>query len=313
MRTRLTVFIITSTYNQLEDTKRLLSCIERQSYPDIKIYLVDDGSTDGTDQYLRMRYPEIIVLKGDGNLWWTGAIYWGVTEILKIAKKNDFILTINNDCTFGDDYIKTIVETSQRHQRAIVGSLVLDNKDKSRIIDAGVKIDWSRGRLVPLGPKRLKELPKKAEVQEEIDTLPTKGTLYPLEVFQKIGNFDKSHLPHYISDYEFACRAKRAGFLLIINYRARLYNDIARTGLGEILPQQFSLRELFDLFFARRSRINMIDHWWFITLCCPTKYKHRNYCLLVLKFFYFFSYVFPFVVFRRFYLFIKNHILEKTF
>ncbi len=277
------VFIICGVHNDLSSTKKFLTSLSRQSYPFIQTIIIDDGSSDGSSNYIKKKYPQVKILQGDGNLWWTGSIYWGVKESLKYAKVEDFILTINNDCTFDKNFVDMLVRTSIEHNRAIVGSLILGNKSTSKIYDAGIQIDWSKGRLIPLGPTSINDLPNDKNVQDQIDTISTKGTIYPIEVFHKIGNFDKKHLPHYISDYEFACRAKAHGFKLILSYKARIYNDVQRTGFGDFNSNQFIIKKLNNLFFSRKSKINIIDHFWFITLCCPRQYKLQNYLLLIGK------------------------------
>ncbi len=291
--TKPTVFIICGVYNQLKSTKKLLDCINKQTYKNVQTIIIDDGSSDGTINYISEYYPNTILLKGDGNLWWTGSLFWGVEEVLKVAKPDDFILTINNDCEVEEDFISILTKTSIDNDKSIVGSLAVDIKNKNRIWDAGVQIDWQKGKLIPLGPEYLKDLPKDKVFQGQIDTLTTKGTLYPIEVFRKIGNFDKIHLPHYASDYEFACRAKKSGFKLLLSYISRVYNDTGRTGIGEKIPRHISLKEYFNLLFSHRSRINIIDNWWFITLCCPMRYKIINYCFLILKSLALFLLVFP--------------------
>ncbi len=277
------VYIICGVHNNLAYTKRLMLCITVQKYPNIKTIIIDDGSDDGTVEYLSGNYPEAVILKGNGNLWWTGSLYWGVREILKTAQKNDFILTVNNDCTFGSDYVQILVKTASRHDQAIVGSLVISELNKLEIIDAGVKIDWAKGKLIALGPRIITQLTKNKTFQDNIDTLSTKGTLYPVEVFGKIGNFDKLHLPHYASDYEFACRAKKSGFKLLIDYTARIYNNPEHTGLGMMVPDKMNLKELFNLLFNRKSRLSIVDKYWFIKLSCPLKYRILNYLILIFK------------------------------
>lgn len=278
-----TVFIVCGVFNHLEDTKRFLKCIRKQSYLNIKTFIVDDGSTDGTTKYIRNNYPEINILKGNGNLWWTGAMYIGVEEVLKIAKNNDFILTINNDCIFDKDYIQTLLDSGIKLNKTIVGSLVVDSNDCQTIYDAGVKIDWKKGKFISLPPKKIKEINSSKLYQDDIDTLSTNGTLYPIEVFKKVGNFDKKHFPHYLSDYEFACRAKKNGFKLILNYQAIVYNDTVRTGLWKNEKEKVSLKETWDLLFSRRSKVNMIDNFKFIKYCCPKEYKFKNYIFLLRK------------------------------
>ncbi|TAL74462.1 MAG: glycosyltransferase family 2 protein [Bacteroidetes bacterium] len=291
------VYLLSGVHNFLEHTKRFILCVKKQGYPHLKVVLVNDGSTDGTEEYITEEYPEIFLLKGNGTLWWTGSLFYGIEEILRHATKDDFILTINNDCEFRNDYVETLVKTSLEHNRAIVGSLIVDRRDKLTVIDAGLQLNWAKGKIVPHERGKLTKQMSYKSIQTEIDTLTTKGTIYPIEVFQSIGNFDRIHLPHYISDYEFACRAKRKGFQLLLSYNAVLYNDIERTGFGDI-PANISLNKLFNLLFSRKSKINIIDHFWFITLSCPLKYKPINYLRIFLKGLFIVSFAFPFLKLR---------------
>lgn len=277
------VHIICGVFNNLKYTKKFLNCIEKQSYPNINTLIIDDGSTDGTYEYIKKNYSDVAVLKGDGNLWWTGAIYWGVEEVLKIANQNDLILTINNDCTFDTDYIATLVKASLTQSKAIVGSLVIDQRDKITISDAGTKIDWEKGKFIKLEPKYINDLPKGRYFQTNINTLSTRGTLYPIEVFRTIGNFDKKNFPHYLSDYEFACRANKAGYKLLVSYRAKVFNDMKRTGIGKDISYQIGPKEASLLLFSRRSGINIIDNYRFIMICYPLRYRLKNLFFLCKK------------------------------
>lgn len=283
MQNKPTVFVVCGVFNHLEYTKRLLKCLEEQTYSNIRIFIVDDGSTDGTAEYIHQKYPKITFLKGDGNLWWTGSLYWGIEEILKVAQEDDFILTINNDCTFGKSYVGILLNTSKKNDRAIVGSLVIDEKDRASIVDAGTKIDWKNGKFIYLISKKVTDLPEDKVIDDKVDVLSTRGTLFPLEVFKKIGNFDQKHFPHYMSDYEFALRAKTSGFELVMSYEARVYNDARRTGLGKNKTRGFRLAVIWNLLFSRRSRLNIIDNIRFIRYCCPKEYKVRNYLFLLKK------------------------------
>ena len=46
--------------------------------------VVDDDSSDRTDEEVKANYPEMTVLQGDGNLWWTGAIFHSDQTRLKL-------------------------------------------------------------------------------------------------------------------------------------------------------------------------------------------------------------------------------------
>ncbi len=62
------------------------------------------------------RFPEIILIKGKGNLWWTGGMNLCVKEALKTAKENDFIFTLNNDTELFPDTIENLVDYATKHK-----------------------------------------------------------------------------------------------------------------------------------------------------------------------------------------------------
>lgn len=283
MKKNPTVFILCGVHNEISHTKQLLACIRNQSYPNLQTVIVDDGSNDGTENYFRKYHPRVTLLLGNGTLWWTGSIAKGVTHILKKAKKRDFILTVNNDCTFKQDYLSILEKVSSAHNRAIVGSLVVDRHNSQKIIDAGIRISWMRGKFIGLGPTDINDMEFRKRVRFDIDTVTTKGTLYPVEVFKTIGNFDAKHLPHYLSDYEFGIRAKRAGFTVLLSFDAYVYNDSKRTGIGAALPERMSFSNAISFLTSRRSKRNIFDLFWFITLSCPFILKPLNYILLLLR------------------------------
>ena len=75
----------------------------------IKVYLTDDGSTDGTGDAVRKNYPEVNVLQGNGQLYWAG----GMRNSWKAAstKPYDAYLLLNDDTEVFDTLFKELLET----------------------------------------------------------------------------------------------------------------------------------------------------------------------------------------------------------
>jgi GT2 family glycosyltransferase len=69
------IYIIIPVHNRKALT---LACLENlRTNGDLQKYqviVVDDGSSDRTAEEVAENYPEVNILKGNGNLWWTGAI-----------------------------------------------------------------------------------------------------------------------------------------------------------------------------------------------------------------------------------------------
>jgi GT2 family glycosyltransferase len=70
------IYIVIPVFNRKHYTKDCLLSLSAQTYSVFKTIVVDDGSTDGTADMLKEEFPEVIVLKGTGNLFWTAATAW---------------------------------------------------------------------------------------------------------------------------------------------------------------------------------------------------------------------------------------------
>jgi GT2 family glycosyltransferase len=70
---------IIPTFNRAASLKTILACLKQQTLSVIPIVVVD-GSTDGTLEMLAADFPSAIVVRGDGNWWYTRSINEGIKK-----------------------------------------------------------------------------------------------------------------------------------------------------------------------------------------------------------------------------------------
>lgn len=267
------VNVLIPVHNRIDATLECLDCLKRQKYKNIRIIVVDDGSTDGTYQEIKKKHPEVEILQGDGNLWWTGAMYMGVEHILRKAKLEDFILSLNNDTFFESDFIESLVSESKKHGRAIIGSMEKSYFDRDEIIYRGEWLDWKKFSFdVKSGPIE----DENSVCNEKVNVLPGRGMLIPVEVFKKIGNFNKKVFPHYIADYDFTVRAFNAGIKLVLSYKSIIYSRTDLTGISITEKRPLTLKETYINYFSIKSDQNMLDQINFLRMNCPVRYRYKH-------------------------------------
>ena len=218
------LFVVIPVYNRRRFTQECLISLSRQTCRDFKIIVIDDGSTDGTDQMIKDEFPEVILLHGDGNLWWTKATNLGIKYALN--QDAEYILTLNNDTILSEDYFEKMIFHASKKKDALLGSLALDYKTQNPVY-GGEIINWKKAKFDSL-LTRLE--PDKYQGLHKVTHFLGRGLLIPSVVFKKIGLFDENNFPHYLADYDFTHKAVRNGFDIYCNYDAKLFMFTEESG-----------------------------------------------------------------------------------
>jgi GT2 family glycosyltransferase len=258
------VAIVIPVFNRKQFTRDCLLSLERQTLPADHIIIVDDGSTDGTEEMLSAEFPEVIVLSGDGNLYWTAAINMGIRRALNMGV--DFVMTLNNDTVASPGFVENMLAGSSRDSHALIGALDKDIATKKTYY-GGELFDWKTGKSTYL----LDVLPA-AEQRglHEVSLFPARGLLIPRKVFDQIGLFEEKRLPHYMADYDFTLMARRHGFRMYCNYDAVLYTYPAEGGDHKIRKRK-TVKNYIDHLFSIKGGGNLRNFTVYTLRNCPSR------------------------------------------
>ncbi len=122
-----TVSIVIPHLNGLQHLEDCLGSLRQQIFQDFEVILVDNGSTDGTQPYVRENYPEVRLLELGTNRGFTGACNAGYG-----ASHGEIVILLNNDTEAEPQWLQAIVAGFAR--RPSVGSiaskmLLFDRRD----------------------------------------------------------------------------------------------------------------------------------------------------------------------------------------
>ncbi len=267
------ISIVIPVHNRKDYTRQCLACLAAQTYRNFQIIVVDDGSTDGTDELIYREFPDVVLLKGDGNLWWTEATNWGVRYAQEHQDKGqeNFVLTLNDDTRVEPNYLQTMLDAHDLYKPCLIGSPSVDNDNPEKLEYAGAAFE-----LYTAGGRHLaedyhynyRELVNRTKYVES-QSLPGRGTLIPMAVFEKVGLYDSKNYIHYMSDIEFSVRARKAGYRLIVNVASLVYEYTAATGIQ--VEKKITLKQFIDGFTSIKSPTNLRVRYNFAIAHSKTK------------------------------------------
>lgn len=257
------VILILPIYNNLHFTVKALNSLEKKlsiihsNFGTLifDIIIIDDGSSDGSSEWVSENYPKVIILRGDGNLWWSGAVNLGVKYAIE-SLRADFVLLWNNDIHFEDNYFIKLskIILAEDLTNSIIGSVVKDI-DSNQIWSAGGSLNkWT-------GVKYMNRNCDYSNPRIECDWITGMGTLINTSIIKKHNLYwDAVNFPQYYGDSDYTIRAKNMGVKLIVRNDLLIFNDTKNSGVG--FPDTF--RELKIALTSVRSFLGI-------------KYAHKFY------------------------------------
>lgn len=107
------ISVIIITYNRVEDTVQLLECLRKQTFNEFEIILVDNNSTDNTQEILSKYFHNIKYIRIPYNAGVPGGRNIGIANAI-----GDYLVFIDNDAEINPDFLKTVNSTFKKEPKA---------------------------------------------------------------------------------------------------------------------------------------------------------------------------------------------------
>jgi len=239
------IAILMCCHNRIDKTTLCLENIFNQKIFKVDllvdIFLVDDGSIDGTRNAVKDFYPQVIIINGDGQLYWNRGMHLAWKTAMSV-KNFDYYLWLNDD-TFLFNNALEILFTEINMDAIVCGST---KSQISQKITYGGFSSINNNLILPNGKYQLS------------DYCNGNCVLVPKNVFQKLGNLDP-FFHHALGDFDYSLRARKKGIEIkvapdfigfceshhnIPKWRSNSYNFISRlknlyTPLSGCYPPEF--------------------------------------------------------------------------
>lgn len=216
--------VVIPNWNGLRFLADCLNALREQTLADIEVILVDNASTDGSQDFVRSEFPEIRLIELDENRGFTGACNAGME-----AAKGAYIALLNNDTEVASDWAEQVTRAFESHSDAgIVASKMLLFDQRDRLHTAG-DFFTTDGRA---GNRGAWEWDKGQYDQGEYVFSACGGSaVYRQSMLAEIDNLDDDYF-FLLEDVDLAWRAQLAGYKVWYEPLAIVYHHLSATGGG---------------------------------------------------------------------------------
>ena len=220
------VSIIIPHWNGIETLSECIKSILKTQFDSYEIIVVDNASTDGSQDWIKEEYPQIILIENDKNYGYAGGCNRGVDYA-----NGEFIIFLNNDTIQDPEWIKYLISLVETNENiAAVQPKVLNYFNKNIFDYAGGSgghmdvfcFPFARGRIF------LNQEIDLGQYNESRQCFWASGTAFLIrkELFFKAGKFDEVFFSH-MEEIDLCWRLRAMGFQIWVAPKSIVYHKNA--------------------------------------------------------------------------------------
>ena len=197
------IAVLITSHNRKDNTitclNNLFTCTLLDTF-NLDVFLVDDGSTDGTGDEVKKKFPLVHIIQGNGNLFWNQGmrIAW---ETAASQKRYDFYIWLNDDTYLSQH---AIIELLDCYNKA------LSDHNKSSIIVGSCESSLNSNIFSYGGRTEERVIIPNGTIQE-CRFINGNIVLIADTVFREIGNLSND-FTHAMGDFDYGLRAAKGGY-----------------------------------------------------------------------------------------------------
>ena len=214
------IYLIIVTFNAMKWAEKCFSSLRKSSVP-VQTIVVDNGSNDGTQDFIKNNFPEVEFIQSPENLGFGKGNNLGIEMAYK--KGADFFYLMNQDAWIFDDSIQNLLNVFENHPKkeeiGILSPMHLDGSEEKLdlFLDKYIAQNFKTRMISDLYLNQVKSF-------YEISFINAAHWFLPKETVEKVGGFNP-YFFHYGEDNEYVNRLHFHGKKILLCAKSRVVHD----------------------------------------------------------------------------------------
>jgi len=267
------ISVITVNFNHHYVTEELLSSIfKNNTYPDLEILVVDNGSTINPVEQWRKKYPGVRFIRSDINLGFAGGNNLGIK-----AAKGDYLFLVNNDTEFTGGLAEELANTLDKYPSAGIVSPKIRYYHSPEILQyAGFTLmNYYTARNRCLGQFE-KDLGQYDHLSGETGFAHGAAMMVRREAIEKAGIMSENFFLYY-EEMDWSEQIKRAGYTIRLNMQALIYHKESVSVGSKSMVKEYFMNRNRILFIRRNCSYTTLFIFWLYFLAVVTPRNMISY------------------------------------
>ena len=243
------VAVVVLTYNHKDLLHDSLSTYLDNDYPNYEVVVIDNGSSDGTFDFVKESYPKASVIRTENNLGYSGGLNFGLHHAFNEIHA-DYALVSNNDVKADKNVINELIKVAQSDNKIgfVTGKVYYyDHPDILQTV--GKYEDPIRWNGDHIGCQE-KDTGHYDTISERI-FIDDIFMLVSQKLYKEIGGYD-TNFRFQSEEYDWQARAKKNGYIIMYTPFAKIWHKVSMT-----IGKQSAFKAYYD---ARNPMLVQLLH-----------------------------------------------------
>ena len=209
------VTVVIPNYNGKKYLDDCLKSLKKQSYQEFKVIIVDNGSTDGSQDHIKNKYPQVELIELSENTGFANAANVGIK-----AADSEYVFLLNNDTMCDENALENLIRVMENKKKLFSAQAkMLKMKEPHEIDDCGdlyCALGWA---FTPGKDKDNRQFARR----ESVTSACAGAAIYRKSYFDTVGYFDEAHFC-YLEDVDLGYRARLFGYANVMEPSAVVYH-----------------------------------------------------------------------------------------